>query len=82
MLVLNVSLIELWQIRSAGSFMYWKNINLCASGQVTSPVQWEKTLGKLLEKGLVSSYELGPGKVIAGIMKRVDKKQKVINITV
>ncbi|KAL2597601.1 hypothetical protein AAZV13_11G173100 [Glycine max] len=41
--------------------------------QVTSPVQWETTVQTLLTKGLKKSYELGPGKVIAGIIKRTDK---------
>merc|ERR1712113_803037 len=45
--------------------------------QVTSPVQWETTLGNLLADGLASSYELGPGKVVAGIMKRIDRKHAV-----
>ncbi|KAL9235673.1 hypothetical protein vseg_010414 [Gypsophila vaccaria] len=48
--------------------------------QVTSPVQWETTLKTLLNKGLKKSYELGPGKVIAGIMKRVDKTAEFENI--
>ncbi|KAH9542191.1 hypothetical protein CY35_14G103100 [Sphagnum magellanicum] len=39
-----------------------------------SPVQWETSLKTILVKGLQSSYELGPGKVIAGIVKRIDKK--------
>jgi len=50
--------------------------------QVTSPVLWENTLGSLLAAGLAESYELGPGKVIAGIMKRTDKKHPITNITV
>lgn len=50
--------------------------------QVTSSVQWESTVTTLLEKGVVESYELGPGKVVAGIMKRIDRKAKVTNITV
>lgn len=49
--------------------------------QVTSPVLWEKSLQALLGKGLEASYEIGPNKVIAGIMKRIDKKHKVTNIT-
>lgn len=49
--------------------------------QVTNPVQWETTLKTLLEKGLQQSYEIGPNKVIAGIMKRVDKKSPITNIT-
>lgn len=36
-------------------------------------LQWETTLKALLERGLEKSYEIGPNKVIAGIMKRVDK---------
>jgi len=49
--------------------------------QVTNPVQWETTLKTLLEKGLTQSYEIGPNKVIAGIMKRIDKTSPVTNIT-
>merc|ERR1719298_191534 len=43
--------------------------------QVTAPVQWETIMGDLVAKGFDAAYELGPGKVLAGIMKRVDKKQ-------
>ncbi|MED6183829.1 hypothetical protein PIB30_041431 [Stylosanthes scabra] len=49
--------------------------------QVTSPVQWETTVKTLLNKGLKKSYELGPGKVIAGIIKRVDKGADIENIS-
>ncbi|KAK9280528.1 hypothetical protein L1049_014220 [Liquidambar formosana] len=48
--------------------------------QVTSPVQWETTVKTLLNKGLQKSYELGPGKVIAGIVKRMDKKAEIENV--
>lgn len=49
--------------------------------QVTSPVQWETSLKTMLGKGLEQSYEIGPNKVIAGIMKRIDRKHGVENIT-
>ncbi|CAM6128844.1 unnamed protein product [Calypogeia fissa] len=49
--------------------------------QVTSPVLWENTLTTLLEKGLQNSYELGPGKVIAGIIKRINKTAEIENIS-
>ncbi|XP_019419809.1 PREDICTED: uncharacterized protein LOC109330192 [Lupinus angustifolius] len=48
--------------------------------QVTSPVQWETTVNTLLTKGMKKGYELGPGKVIAGILKRVDKAAVIENI--
>lgn len=35
----------------------------------------------MLEKGLEQSYEIGPNKVIAGIMKRIDRKHSMENIT-
>ncbi|CAL4930551.1 unnamed protein product [Urochloa decumbens] len=48
--------------------------------QVTSPVQWETTVKTLMGKGLEKSYELGPGKVIAGILKRINKGVSIENI--
>lgn len=50
--------------------------------QLTSPVMWEKTLVTLQGKGLERAYEVGPGTVIAGIFKRIDKTFPVTNITV
>jgi [acyl-carrier-protein] S-malonyltransferase len=44
-------------------------------------VLWENTLQTLLDKGLENSYEIGPNKVIAGIMKRIDKKHSIENIS-
>ncbi|KAL3139643.1 hypothetical protein ABBQ38_003959 [Trebouxia sp. C0009 RCD-2024] len=50
--------------------------------QLTSPVQWEKSMNTLLGKGLERSYEIGPNKVIAGIFKRIDKKHSITNVSV
>jgi len=47
--------------------------------QVTAPVQWEATLNTLLAKGMGQSVEVGPGKVIAGIMKRISKDAPIVN---
>ncbi|KAG6607341.1 Malonyl-CoA-acyl carrier protein transacylase, mitochondrial, partial [Cucurbita argyrosperma subsp. sororia] len=47
---------------------------------MTCPVQWETTLKTLLNKGLRKSYELGPGKIIAGVVKRMDKSADIENI--
>jgi len=48
--------------------------------QVTSPVMWEKTMKLMMERGYEQGYELGPGKVVAGIVKRVNKEAKLTNI--
>eukprot|EP00270_Netrium_digitus_P010674 TRINITY_DN332_c0_g1_i1.p1 TRINITY_DN332_c0_g1~~TRINITY_DN332_c0_g1_i1.p1 ORF type:complete len:448 (-),score=121.41 TRINITY_DN332_c0_g1_i1:73-1326(-) len=50
--------------------------------QVTSPVLWENSLKLLLENGLQGGYELGPGKVISGIVKRIEKSAPaIVNIS-
>jgi [acyl-carrier-protein] S-malonyltransferase len=52
--------------------------------QVTAPVQWETIVNNLVDGGLEECYELGPGKVLQGIMKRIDKKvaAKMVNVEV
>lgn len=48
--------------------------------QVTSSVLWEDSVRLLLSRGVTQSYELGPGKVIAGIMRRIDRKASVESV--
>jgi [acyl-carrier-protein] S-malonyltransferase len=48
--------------------------------QVTSPVLWENTVAAMMERGYEQGYELGPGKVVAGIVKRINKGAKLENI--
>uniref|UniRef100_A0A7S0W1A9 Malonyl-CoA:ACP transacylase (MAT) domain-containing protein n=1 Tax=Hemiselmis tepida TaxID=464990 RepID=A0A7S0W1A9_9CRYP len=48
--------------------------------QVTSPVLWENTIKDMMERGYKDGYELGPGKVVAGIVKRVNKAAAITNI--
>ena len=38
--------------------------------------------GVRIERGLERSVEVGPNKVIAGIMKRIDKAHPIDNVTV
>ena len=42
--------------------------------QVVSPVQWEDTLRKLLAHGHGPFWEVGPGRVLRGLLKRIDRK--------
>lgn len=48
--------------------------------QVLQPVLWEKTLRNLLAAGIEQFYEIGPGRVLAGLLKRVERKAKCVNI--
>ncbi|MDO4571506.1 MAG: ACP S-malonyltransferase [Planctomycetia bacterium] len=42
--------------------------------QVLSPVLWEKSMRFLLAQGVEEFYEVGPGRVLRGLMKRIDRK--------
>jgi [acyl-carrier-protein] S-malonyltransferase len=44
--------------------------------QVLSPVLWEKSIRSLLEQGFDTFYEVGPGRVLRGLLKRIDRKVK------
>ena len=48
--------------------------------QTFGPVKWVDTINKLAENGVTKIYEVGPGKVLAGLIKKINKEIEVINI--
>ncbi len=48
--------------------------------QVTGSVRWTASMQKLVADGHTTFLELGPGKVLAGLMGRIDKSVKVLSI--
>ena len=42
--------------------------------QVVSPVLWEDSMRAMLAQGVDEFYEVGPGRVLRGLMKRIDRK--------
>jgi [acyl-carrier-protein] S-malonyltransferase len=48
--------------------------------QVASPVLWEDTVRYLLDQGVDSFVEIGEGKVLTGLVRRVNRRAKVWNI--
>ncbi len=42
--------------------------------QLTSPVRWTQTVKNMLENGATEFTEIGPGKVLQGLIKKVDRK--------
>jgi [acyl-carrier-protein] S-malonyltransferase len=49
--------------------------------QVVQPVLWEKTIRNLLAGGADKFFEIGPGRVLAGLLKRVERKAACVNVT-
>ena len=48
--------------------------------QVSSSVRWEQTMRMMLADGVDTFIEIGPGKTLAGFMKKIDRSVRVINI--
>jgi len=48
--------------------------------QVKSPVLWERSVRKLLEAGVDTFVELGPGNTLRGFLKKIDKNAVVLNV--
>ncbi|ASQ49253.1 MAG: [acyl-carrier-protein] S-malonyltransferase [Leptotrichia sp.] len=48
--------------------------------QTFGPVKWVDTINKLSENGVTKIYEVGPGKVLAGLIKKINKEIEVVNI--
>jgi [acyl-carrier-protein] S-malonyltransferase len=48
--------------------------------QVTSSVRWEESIRYLLAQGFTRFIELGPGKALAGFMKRIDSSAQMFNV--
>lgn len=48
--------------------------------QVTAPVKWAQTMQYLAQQGVTTIYEIGPGKVLAGLAKRDLNPETTVNL--
>ena len=48
--------------------------------QVTQGVRWEDSMRRMLADGYDTFYEIGPGRVLTGLLKRVDRKTPCTSI--
>lgn len=49
--------------------------------QLTSPILWQKCMERLLADGVERFYEIGPGRVLTGLMRRIHRKTRVVNVS-
>ena len=56
------------------------NIRELLSQQITQPVQWEKTLHTIKHTGITHFVEVGPGKVLSGLVKRTLSESNTMNV--
>ncbi len=48
--------------------------------QIESPVRWRESVIYMIKNGVTNFIEIGPGKVLSGLVKRIDKTVKVNSI--
>lgn len=48
--------------------------------QLYSPVLWEQSMRKMIELGVTTFVEVGPGKVLSGLVKKIDRSVTVIPV--
>jgi [acyl-carrier-protein] S-malonyltransferase len=65
---------------TASSVMDAADIRSLLVKQVTEPVRWSQTMDYLVNNGVSSIIEIGPGKVLSGLAKRDMKPEKMLNL--
>lgn len=52
----------------------------CLIQQVASPVLWSESIQKLIEFGVTRFIEIGPGKVLTGLVRQISREVEILNI--
>jgi [acyl-carrier-protein] S-malonyltransferase len=48
--------------------------------QLLSPVQWQRSIEYMIKQGVTGFIEIGPGKVLTGLIRRINKEVTTLNI--
>lgn len=49
--------------------------------QLYSPVRWEESVRAMIENGVTTFIEIGPGKILSGLVKKIDRSVNVLAIS-
>jgi [acyl-carrier-protein] S-malonyltransferase len=48
--------------------------------QVSMPVRWDEVVRRLAAEGVSTYVELGPGSVLSGLVRKIDREATVLNV--
>jgi len=71
---------SVWSNSRAIALTEVEDIRTALVEQLISPVRWTETIQKLSTAGIVSAVEMGPGKVLSGLVRRIDKNISVESV--
>jgi len=66
-----------WGNASASPEQDVTKIRAALVAQLVSPVRWTETVRKLAQAGVMQGVEMGPGKVLSGLVKRIERAMVV-----
>jgi [acyl-carrier-protein] S-malonyltransferase len=73
--------VSVWANVTARPYRGLDEVKTTLARQVVEPVRWEDSMRGLLESGCERFYEVGPGRVLAGLLKRVHRKADCRNVS-
>jgi len=74
---INAPTCPVWSNARAASLSKPDDIRVALVEQLVSPVRWTETIEQMSGSGITSGVEMGPGKVLAGLVKRIAKDMNV-----
>jgi [acyl-carrier-protein] S-malonyltransferase len=58
----------------------WEEAKSGLVDQLSSPLLWEETIQRMRNEGVDLFIEVGPGRVLSGLVKRIDRRLEVMNV--
>jgi len=72
----------IYQNVTANAVMDENEIKSNLISQLTSPVRWTHTIQQMIEDGATEFIEVGPGKVLQGLVKKINRESEVSSATI
>ena len=57
-----------------------KEIKKLLIDQIENPVRWRESIENIVKLGINNFIEIGPGKVLSGLIKRIDRNVKTYQV--
>ncbi len=56
-------------------------IRVALRRQLTQPVVWQRCIERMIEEGATRFVEIGPGRVLTGLMRKINRKVPIVNVS-